>query len=137
MYKLINTNYLQTKSKITIQIYLFTYITAAFISIPGFYAFFKSEYVFSTLCCIRHGIPENASSECKGIYTERYRFGRRDLQCVFDSQIIRQFPLHDNRAAALDISILHSNTLPVNIVVALQRTAWYVFKNKRINCATK
>ena len=37
------------KKKITIWIYLFTYITATFISIPGFYAFLKSEYVFNTL----------------------------------------------------------------------------------------
>ena len=41
------------KKKITIWTYLFTYITATFISIPGFYAFLKSEYVFNTLCCIR------------------------------------------------------------------------------------
>ena len=45
----------------------------------AFMPFFKSEYNFSTPYCIRHGIPENASSECKRVYTERSHFGRRDL----------------------------------------------------------
>ena len=64
--KLINTNYLHNRKRKNYNIDLLFYIYytfPTFVSIPDFYAFLKSEYVFSTLYCIMHSTPENASSE--------------------------------------------------------------------------